>query len=129
VLVIVDTGSVDDTVGIVRQLPFPAPIHLHERPWVDFASNRNELLRLASPLADYLLLLDADHTLEGTLPPLTADVYNLRVRTPSLEYVLPRLVRAALPWGYEGVVHEYLLCEQAEPPELLDGLTIIDHCD
>src|SRR5262249_26994369 len=76
-VVIVDTGSSDDTVAVVRGIDFAVPIHLYQRPWVDFAHNRNELLKLASPLADYLLLLDADHTVQGTLPPLDADVYNV----------------------------------------------------
>jgi hypothetical protein len=127
--VVIDTGSGDDTVAVLRQTDFPAPIHLYERPWVNFAHNRNELLRLASPVADYLLLLDADHTVEGVLPPLSADVYNIRLRSPSLEYFLPRLVRSSFPWRYEGVVHEYLVCEQAGPPVVLESLTVIDHCD
>jgi glycosyltransferase involved in cell wall biosynthesis len=109
-VVVVDTGSTDDTVAVLRGLDFPVPIHLGQRPWVDFAHNRNELLRTAAPLADYLLLLDADQTAEGTLPPLTEDAYLLRVRLPNAEYPAIRLVRAALPWRYEGVVHEDLLC-------------------
>jgi len=128
-VVIVDTGSTDDTRAVIRGLDFPAPIHLHQRPWQNFAYNRTELLRLASPAADYLLLLDADYTVEGRVPTLTADAYSLLVRAPSLEYRKPLLIRSALPWRYEGVVHEYLVCEQSAAAEPLDTLTIRDHVD
>jgi glycosyltransferase involved in cell wall biosynthesis len=128
-VVIVDTGSTDDTLAEIRGLAFPAPIHLHQRPWANFAHNRTELLRLASPTADYLLLLDADQTGEGRLPKLTADAYGLLLRTPSLEFRKPLLIRSALPWRYEGVVHEYLVCEQAAEAEPLDTLSIQDHAD
>jgi len=125
----VDTGSTDDTPAVIRSLEFPTPIHLHQRPWKNFAHNRTELLRLASSAADYLLLLDADYTVEGRLPKLTAAAYNLLLRAPSLEYRKPLLVRSALPWRYEGVVHEYLVCEQAAAAEPLDTLIIRDHVD
>jgi glycosyltransferase involved in cell wall biosynthesis len=128
-VVIVDTGSTDDTLDVIRGLNYPVPIHLHQKPWVNFAHNRTELLRLASPAADYLLLLDADYTVEGRLPELTADANYLLVRTPSIEYPKLVLVRSALPWRYEGVVHEYLVCEQAGPTPFLDTLIIRDHVD
>jgi glycosyltransferase involved in cell wall biosynthesis len=128
-VVIVDTGSTDDTLAVIRGLDFSAPIHLHQRAWKNFADNRTELLRLASPAADYLLLLDADYTVEGRLPTLTADAYALLLRTPSLEYRKPLLIRSALPWRYEGVVHEYLVCEHSTAAEPMDSLTIRDHVD
>jgi hypothetical protein len=128
-VVIVDTCSTDDTIAVIRSLDFPARIHLHQKPWKNFAHNRNELLGLASPVADYLLLLDADYTVEGSLPMLSADAYNLLLRAPSLEYRKPLLVRSALPWRYEGVVHEYLTCEHAGAAEPIDSLIVRDHVD
>jgi SAM-dependent methyltransferase len=128
-VVIVDTGSTDDTLDVIRGLAHPGPIHLHQRPWKDFAHNRTELLRLAAPVADYLLILDADYTVEGHLPELTADGYALVVRTPAILYSKLVLVRSALPWRYEGVVHESLVCDQAVEPVHLETLLIRDHCD
>src|ERR1700731_3218921 len=83
-VVIVDTGSTDDTLAVIRGLDFPVPIYLYQRPWKDFAYNRTELLRLAAPAADYLLLLDADYTVGGYLPQFTADAYSLLLRASSL---------------------------------------------
>jgi hypothetical protein len=128
-VVVVDTGSTDDTVEVVRGLDFPVPVHLHQRPWKDFAHNRTELLRLGSPVADHLLLLDADQTVEGTLPRLDQDAYTLRLRHGRLEWWNMLLIRSALPWRYEGVTHEYLVCEQARPAVPLPDLTITEHAD
>ena len=30
-------------------------------------------------------------------------------------YQRPQLMRSALPWRYEGVLHEYLTCDEAAP--------------
>ncbi len=126
--VVVDTGSTDDTVAVLTATDFP--VRVVSRPWVDFAHNRNELLRLAAPDADYLILLDADQCLEGRRPTgLSAVGYHLRIRSGSLAYENVRLVRSGAPWRYEGVVHEYLTCDAPGPVPLLDGLTILDHRD
>ena len=126
---IVDTGSTDNTVEVVRGISFPAPIHLHQRPWQNFAHNRTELLRLAAPVADHLLLLDADQTVAGTAATLTADAYTVRLRHGRLEWWNTLLIRSALPWRYEGVTHEYLRCEQAAPAVPLHSLIITEHSD
>jgi hypothetical protein len=128
-VVIVDTGSTDDTLAVIRGLNYPFPVQLHQRPWKDFAHNRTELLRLAAPVADYLLLLGADWTVEGHLPRLTADGYTLLVRSADVESPRLLLLRSALPWRFEGAVYEYLACEQATAPLHLETLTVRDHGD
>ncbi len=129
-VVIVDTGSTDDTLDVIRGLNLSIPIHLYQKPWKDFAHNRTELLRLAAPAADYLLLLDADETVEGRLPELTDDAYTLQVHMPGMmKFGKPLLIRSALPWRYEGAVHEFLVCEQAAAPLPLNTLLIRDYAD
>jgi glycosyltransferase involved in cell wall biosynthesis len=128
-VVIVDTGSTDETPEVIRRLDCPVPIHLHHRPWKNFAHNRTELLRLASPLADYLLLLDADQGVAGRLPGLSADAYAPRLRLGRLEWRNTLLVRSSLPWRYEGVTHECLIRERAAPAVPLDSLIVTEHAD
>jgi glycosyltransferase involved in cell wall biosynthesis len=112
--VIVDTGSADGTQDIVREELAGIPGELHERPWVDFATNRTEAIRLAGQRADYLYVIDADeelHLPDGwRRPALDAEAYSLRYSYDRLAYDRISLVAARLPWRYEGVLHEYLVC-------------------
>ena len=74
-------------------------------------------------------MLDADATVEGYLPPLTADVYRVAVHMPNFQFSKKLLIRSALPWRYEGVLHEYPVCEQASLAVALDTLLIRDYAD
>ena len=131
--VIVDTGSTDDTQRIIREHMKDTPGELHERPWQDFAHNRSEALALARGRGDYVLVIDADEILEISpgfeLPPLTADSYNVRVLYGGCSYMRRQLVRNTLPWRYEGVLHEYITCEQARTEQFLAGLQTVPHHD
>jgi len=126
--VIVDTGSTDGTQDIIREHLCDLPGELHERPWRDFAHNRSEALELARGMSDYTLIIDADDTLKIThstgLPALTADSYMLKINDTSIVYQRQQLVRSALPWRYEGVLHEYLTCDGAAPSGQLSGIEI-----
>jgi len=124
--VIVDTGSTDGTQDIIREHLRDLPGELHERPWRDFAHNRSEALELARRKSDYTLIIDADDALEFAAPPalpeLKADAYMLEIEDASVVYQRLQLVRGALPWRYEGVLHEYLTCEGAGPAGQLSGI-------
>jgi glycosyltransferase involved in cell wall biosynthesis len=131
--VIVDTGSTDDTRRIIREHLKDVPGELHERPWQDFAHNRSEALALARGRGDYVLVIDADEILDISrgfeLPPLTADSYNIQVLYGGCSYMRRQLVRNSLPWRYEGVLHEYITCEQARTEQFLPGLQTVPHHD
>ncbi len=123
---IVDTGSQDATMTLVRSTMGGMPGELHQRPWRNFAHNRNEALALGRALlhglppmtdrvgADYLMVIDADETLvlpAGFVrPPLTAAGYDLQMRYGDMRYARPSLLAADRSWQYHGVLHEYLEC-------------------
>jgi glycosyltransferase involved in cell wall biosynthesis len=126
--VIVDTGSTDGTQDIIRAHLKDLPGELHERPWRDFAHNRSEALALARGKGDYTFIIDADDTLKNNgddaLPALTGDSYMVTINDATIVYQRPQLVRSALPWRYEGVLHEYLTCEGAAPHGRLSEITM-----
>jgi tetratricopeptide (TPR) repeat protein/predicted GH43/DUF377 family glycosyl hydrolase len=128
--VICDTGSRDGTPEIVSRLLADLPGELHERPWRDFGQNRSELMALAANAADYLLLLDADMTLDwaGPLPPLDANAYLLR-HDGDVTYAIPRLVSGRRAWHFEGSTHEYLAGDGPHRQVLLEALVIQHHAD
>lgn len=126
--VIVDTGSGDGTQDIVRAFMHDVPGVLHERPWVNFAHNRNEALALARDHADYLLFIDADEQLclpNGfSWPVLTADGYTFTCHMDGWAYQRNSLVAARVDWRWEGVLHEYLTAARHGPWEAMAGPVI-----
>lgn len=116
--VIVDTGSNDGTQQLVKEVMKDIPGELHERPWINFAHNRNEALQLAKDKADYILFLDADDSLvfleDFTLPEPKCDAYEIKwIHGSDLTYFKPQIIKACLPWHWQGVIHEYLTCAQS----------------
>ena len=75
-----------------------------------------------------MLIIDADDVLECEtqfkMPVLEADSYMLRIADTSLRYNRTQLVRAALPWRWRGVLHEFLICDDARSSGLLEGLRL-----
>jgi GR25 family glycosyltransferase involved in LPS biosynthesis len=128
--VICDTGSTDGTPERVLEAFKDVPGELFHDEWQDYGTNRTLMLDRARGRADYLLILDADHTLciEGRLPYLDVDAYALLVDDELASWV-PCLVRADLPWRYVGAAHEYITCDQPHLTELLPLLVVENHAD
>lgn len=127
--VIVDTGSNDGTQDLIRQHLARVPGELHQRPWRNFAKNRNEALDLARSKADYVLFLDADDVLNVTgdwaSTRLQADAYYLRIELAGgYSFSRVNLVNARRPWRWEGAVHEVIVCAEPHQIEQLAGWTV-----
>jgi glycosyltransferase involved in cell wall biosynthesis len=125
---IADTGSTDGTQDIVRKFLADLPGELIERPWVDFATNRNEALDVARRHGDYALIIDADDTLEAdadfVYPALEAPGYVLKILYGQVVYWRDAFPRLDQDWKWEGVLHETLQCSNLGRVRKLDGLRI-----
>jgi len=133
---IIDTGSTDSTVKTIMKWgnKHDFPVHVEDRPWVDFAHNRTELVARARSFCNsegYLLLLDADHVLHGDFSGIDgADSYLVRLTGEPVEYRMPYLVRAHIPWRYVSRTHEYLTSDQpVGENQNIDSCWIEHHCD
>ncbi len=124
--VIVDTGSTDGTQELARKFFHGVPGELAERPWKNFGHNRSESIELARGRADYLLILDADEFLAPDpgfrWPKLTHDAYDFRMDSGDITYGRIQLVRSALPWRFEGVLHEYITCDRVHTQARMPGI-------
>jgi glycosyltransferase involved in cell wall biosynthesis len=123
-----DTGSTDGTQDIIRNFMRDLPGELIERPWVDFATNRNEALELAKKHGDYALVIDADDVFETDAnfawPELNAPGYLLEIIFAELRYRRIALARLDVGWKWEGVLHEVLTSPQLASAQPLDGIRI-----
>ena len=124
--VICDTGSSDDACAVALRALAGVPGSIYHDPWVNFGHNRTlSLERGRERGEDYLLHLDADEVFHlddaFCLEDLDADSYLLRTLNGPFSYAQQRLLKASLPWRYEGVMHEHLLCEQAGGAVMLAG--------
>lgn len=125
--VIVDTGSTDGTQEMVREFMKDIPGELHERPWKNFAHNRNEALQLAKGKSDYLLFIDADETFqyqpEFRFPHLDRDAYFFTTEFGGMNYGRMLMVRSARDWQWRGVMHEALYLDEPYSQDHLAGIT------
>lgn len=129
--VIVDTGSNDGTQNKIRQCLQGIPGELIERPWVDFAHNRNEALKFAEKKADYILFIDADEILRTppgySFPKLTKDYYVAALQRQGIECQSISLIKSSCGWLWQGILHEEVSSPRAKSYERLQGVVKI--CD
>lgn len=109
---IVDNGSTDDTERVAKECfgHLPGQFLTSQLPEFDFGSARNEMLDLAREPGVYLLLMDADTPLVGTIDKdaLTEPMYFAPVVCAGREWQMPLLVRSDVECLYVGRAHEYL---------------------
>lgn len=131
---IIDTGSTDDTIARIQASLAGIPGELRVSEWVDFGHNRSELVEWATAGADWLLLLDADMTIEADddlrdqLATVTADAALVPVNG-GVSYRMPYLVRGSRPWHYAGRTHEHLTSIEPYATTWFDGLRITHIAD
>lgn len=110
--VIVDTGSTDGTQETIKECLRGYPGELHERPWKNFAHNRNEALQLASRKMEYLLFVDADEILHFASnfhkDALKQGYYLIKVASDSECLYSPKLVLNDSRWEWLHVLHEFV---------------------
>lgn len=140
-LVILDTGSSDDTVEKIHAWSWDNKIPgvVAHGTFVNFSQARNQALaaarsyhdNLEAPWFDYILLMDADMELCVEIPALAfnglrGDAYYMVQKAGGGSYSNVRLLSVASKAEYVGVTHEYLATEVAGT---VAGAHFIDHAD
>jgi glycosyltransferase involved in cell wall biosynthesis len=117
--VIVDTGSSDDTPGLIQRLAKDSglPGEVHFRDWVNFGHNRQQALELAvaAGRGDWLLFIDADEELGCSNPQFYKELapgvtYSIEKHHGSIRYAVPHLLDIRdNQWQWRGPAHNYLV--------------------
>jgi glycosyltransferase involved in cell wall biosynthesis len=133
---IVDTGSTDGTPDVIREFlrEWNIPGQVVEEPWQDFAFNRTSALQKLRQCKeiDYSLMIDADQVIRfdpdfNSLrfkSNLSHDIYDVRVLTGPIDFLVPQLVRNAIEVSYKGVLHEYRECPKHCSRSTAEGFQI-----
>ena len=116
---ILDTGSTDNTVQIIRDFyaKHNIPGIVTEGDWKGFGKSRSESMKLCDGIMDYIIVIDADDLFGG--PPNGKDFLkrmlymtnpnacNIQIRRGALEYERTQIFKAEDGWRYVGALHEY----------------------
>lgn len=118
---ILDTGSTDNTMGVIQTLfkEFNLKGTLLEEEFIDFATTRNRAIELAKIYykLDFFLFLDAEWFIEGLDELLKYckkeiytknEYYYITIKTPNLTYTDIRFFKRKGKKKFIGVVHEVM---------------------
>jgi len=130
---IVDTGSTDNTIELVRNYFSENNLkgEIVERPWRNFGENKTEALQLAKNKSDYVIWLDADDVVLSNgfnKNKLVADSYYVRY-DGELDYCQLRILNNRIDWKCMGVVHTYPFSAQAKTQDEIKELKIKTYDD
>lgn len=135
--VIIDTGSTDRTMDIIRDTYHDIPGLLLQRPWVNFGHNRSEALAACMGSMDWAIMLDADDTMEGVPPPselwtrTDIDGFVVQIQHKNILHRRIQIFNMKSMWIYRGAVHEHPLCAKQNPVivALPDSITMKTRCE
>ncbi|AYV80743.1 MAG: glycosyltransferase family 2 [Harvfovirus sp.] len=121
--VISDTGSKDNTQEIIKEYFREKNIkgELFEDKWENFGHNRSLAMKYAYKKSKYLLVIDADDILHGTvtIPKTNADAYYILLSSKgSTGYYRLQIFKNSLRWCYKGILHEFAKCMSKKDPVL-----------
>lgn len=126
--IIVDTGSTDDTMNIIKNYfkDKNIPGELYQDKWIDnFGHSRSFALRKTwkHKKFDYAWVIDADDVVCGDLDfsfisKNPADAYELRIGGGS-SYQRLQIFSTKCNWKYECYIHEFPYCLGKESPQSL----------
>lgn len=132
---ICDTGSTDNTVELIENFFNEHSISgkVVITNFINFEHNRNQALKEARGMSDYLLLLDADMILEiynfEKEMLLDYDGFHLLQGSPDFYYKNLRIIKNDDRFKYVGVTHEYLSFPDGSKLATLDkNILFINDC-
>lgn len=126
--VIIDTGSTDSTLEILESFKKEIPGEIHQSEWINFETNRNELLEKTLNKGKYTLLMDADMILKKSNSNFTKKdlikhleenyknpCFYLKQVNEILDWWNNRIInRSKNVWIYSVVTHESLALLKSE---------------
>lgn len=113
---ILDTGSTDNTVAIIKEVLKNKRGNLYEEPFINFRDSRNRLLDLAGDHCHFNIMLDDTYTLHGNLREFlelargddNVDSYSLVIDDTDTLYTSNRITKPSRGLRYKNLIHEII---------------------
>lgn len=113
---ILDTGSTDNTINIIREVLKNKRGELYEEPFINFRDSRNRLLDLASNHCHFNIMLDDSYVLCGKVREFldfvrgddVANSFSLVLEDQDTMYTSNRVTKPQLGLRYVNLVHEII---------------------
>jgi glycosyltransferase involved in cell wall biosynthesis len=137
IICLVDTGSTDNTIEVVKNWGQENGIetHVFERPFDNFENSRNYSIQMAREVTQgrgndfWGFWLDADEVLE--IQPhfnknaINKDLYMFNTYINVMKYTRNECYKLDKPFRFYGPVHEFIVCDEKNLTSgLMDGLIV-----
>jgi glycosyltransferase involved in cell wall biosynthesis len=137
IICLVDTGSTDNTIEVVKNWGEQNKIetHVFERPFDNFENSRNYSIQMAREVTQgrgndfWGFWLDADEMIE-ILPNfsknnINKDLYMFNTYINVMKYTRNECYKLDKPFRFYGPVHEFIVCDDKNITSgLMDGLNV-----
>jgi len=113
---ILDTGSTDNTIDIIKRVLKDKKGKLYQEPFVDFKVSRNRCLDLAGDCCKFNLMLDDTYIIKGKLREFLktvrgdqfSDSFSMYIKSDDVEYVSNRITKSDRGLRYIYRIHEVI---------------------
>ena len=113
---ILDTGSTDNTIAIIKEVLAEKWGDLYEEPFINFRDSRNRLLDLAGDSCHYNIMLDDTYVLNGKVREFldlargdnVVHSYSLVIESTDTMYSSNRITQSSKKLRYINLVHEII---------------------
>lgn len=116
---ILDTGSTDNTISIIKDVLKDKKGNLYTEPFINFRDSRNRCLDLAGTRCKYTIMLDDTYILTGRVREFLENIrsdqrgesYNVFIQsthTDSIIYGSNRILKTAKKLRYKYLIHEVI---------------------
>lgn len=134
---VLDTGSTDNTVDIIKEVLKDKKGNLYQEPFINFRDSRNRCLDLAGKSCKFNIMLDDTYVLSGNVREFLsiirsdefADSYNVMIKSGDLIYGSNRITKSDRELRYVYKIHEIIQTENNVVVQIPSNQILINDID